>query len=117
MIPQYTSASIVSKNKVLSHPASVDSIDSSNGQEDHVSMGSISGVKLLEVIKNIENIISIELLVACQAFEYRRPRKSSKELEKLISEYRKEIPFIRQDVVLRDLMERSLVFVQNWNNQ
>ena len=117
MIPQYTSASIVSKNKVLSHPASIDSIDSSNGQEDHVSMGSISGVKLLEIIKNIETIISIELLVACQAFDFRRPRKSSAEIEKLISKYRKEVPFIKEDEILHDLMERSLMFVQNWKSQ
>jgi histidine ammonia-lyase len=112
MIPQYTSASIVSKNKVLSHPASVDSIDSSNGQEDHVSMGSIAGVKLLEVIKNVEIIISIELLVAAQAFEYRRPRKSSMLMEQMIEDYRKVVPFIEEDEVLHDLMERSLAFIQ-----
>tara|TARA_B100001287_G_scaffold267698_1_gene263150 strand:+ start:1385 stop:2872 length:1488 start_codon:yes stop_codon:yes gene_type:complete len=111
MIPQYTSASIVSKNKVLSHPATVDSIDSSNGQEDHVSMGSIAGVKLLEVIKNVERIISIELLVAAQAFEFRRPRKSSLPIEQMIDEYRKVVPFIEEDEILHDLMERSLVFI------
>lgn len=113
MIPQYTSASIVSKNKVLSHPASVDSIDSSNGQEDHVSMGSIAGVKLLEIVKNIEKIISIELLVSCQAFEFRRPRKSSNEIENLIKNFRKEVSFIEQDVILHELMERSLLFIQD----
>ena len=112
MIPQYTSASIVSKNKVLSHPASVDSIDSSNGQEDHVSMGSIAGVKLLEVIKNVEIIISVELLVAAQAFEFRRPRKSSMLMEQMIEDYRKVVPFIEEDEVLHDLMERSLAFIQ-----
>ena len=114
MIPQYTSASLVSKNKVLCHPASVDSIDSSNGQEDHVSMGSISGVKLLEVVKNIERIISIELLVACQAFEFRRPRKSSKDIERVIKDYRKEVAYVEEDVVLHDLMERSLLFIRSY---
>jgi histidine ammonia-lyase len=113
MIPQYTSASIVSKNKILAHPASVDSIDSSNGQEDHVSMGSIAGVKLLEVIKNIERIISIELLVASQAFEFRRPRKSSLIIEEMLDQFRKEIPFIEEDEILHDLMERSLLFIQH----
>jgi histidine ammonia-lyase len=112
MIPQYTSASIVSKNKVLSHPASVDSIDSSNGQEDHVSMGSIAGVKLLEIVKNIERIISIELMVSCQAFEFRRPRRSSSEIENLIKDYRKEVSFIEEDEILHELMERSLLFIQ-----
>ena len=112
MIPQYTSASMVSKNKVLSHPASVDTIDSSNGQEDHVSMGSIAGVKLIEVIKNVERIISIELLVASQAFEFRRPRKSSILIEQMIEDYRKVIPFIEEDEILHDLMERSLVFIR-----
>ena len=111
MIPQYTAASLVSKNKVLSHPASVDSIDSSNGQEDHVSMGSISGVKLLEVVSNVERVLGIELLVAAQAFDFRRPRKTSNELEELIREYRNEINFIEEDQILNELMDRSLLFI------
>ena len=111
MIPQYTAASLVSKNKVLYHPASVDSIDSSNGQEDHVSMGSISGVKLLEVVSNVERVLGIELLVAAQAFDFRRPRKTSNELEELIREYRNEINFIEEDQILNELMDRSLLFI------
>ena len=76
MISQYTAASLVSKNKILSHPASVDSIESSNGQEDHVSMGSIAGVKLVEVVDNIKRILSIELMTASQAMEFRRAKKN-----------------------------------------
>ena len=113
MIPQYTAASIVSKNKILSHPASIDSIDSSNGQEDHVSMGSIAGIKLMEVVENVERVLSIELLVAAQAFEFRRPRNSSKEIEKLLNDFRKVVPFLKEDQILHDLMERSLAFIKN----
>ena len=91
MIAQYSAASLVSKNKILCHPASVDSIESSNGQEDHVSMGSISGVKLVEVVKGVESILSIELLTSSQAMEFRRPRKSSTTIEKLLKNFRKEI--------------------------
>ena len=102
---------MVSKNKILCHPASVDSIESSNGQEDHVSMGSIAGVKLVEVIKGLESILSIELLSSTQAMEFRRPRKSSAEIEKLLKDFRKEIPFIKEDVVLHDLIKKSEDFI------
>ena len=111
MIAQYSAASLVSKNKILCHPASVDSIESSNGQEDHVSMGSIAGVKLVEVIKGLESILSIELLSSTQAMEFRRPRKSSAEIEKLLKDFRKEIPFIKEDVVLHDLIKKSEDFI------
>ena len=107
MIPQYTAASIVSKNKILSHPASVDSIESSNGQEDHVSMGSISGVKLKEILENVQRILSIELLVAAQAFGFRKPRKSSEIIMKLYETYTSKIPFIEEDVILHELMIKS----------
>ena len=111
MIAQYSAASLVSKNKILCHPASVDSIESSNGQEDHVSMGSIAGVKLVEIVKGLESILSIELLSSTQAMEFRRPRKSSAEIEKLLKVFRKEIPFIKEDVVLHDLIKKSEDFI------
>ena len=111
MIAQYTAASLVSKNKILCHPASVDSIESSNGQEDHVSMGSIAGVKLVEVIKNIHSILSIELLTASQAIQFRRPRKLALEIENIVQEFRKEIPYITEDVILHDLMVKSEKFI------
>ena len=73
MIPQYTAAALVSQNKVLCHPASVDSIPTCLGQEDHVSMGSIAALKLLEVLDNVEKVLAIEALTAAQALDYRRP--------------------------------------------
>ena len=111
MIPQYTAASIVSKNKILCQPASVDSIESSNGQEDHVSMGSISAVKLKEVIENVQRILSIELLVASQAFAFRSRRKTSPSLMNLLENFSKEVPFIEEDTVMHDLMVKSEDFL------
>ncbi len=111
MIPQYTAASIVSKNKILSQPASVDSIESSNGQEDHVSMGSISAVKLKEIIENVQRILSIELLVASQAFAFRSPRKTSTKLMELIKNFTTEVPFVEEDTVMHDLMVKSEKFL------
>ena len=104
MIPQYTAASIVSKNKILCQPASVDSIESSNGQEDHVSMGSISAVKLKEVIENVQRILSIELLVASQAFGFRSTRKTSPSLTNLLENFSNEVPFIEEETVMHDLV-------------
>ncbi len=111
MIPQYTAASIVSKNKILCHPASVDSIDSSNGQEDHVSMGSISAVKLLSVVENVERILSIELMTSAQAIEFRKPLTTSSYLQKIIHDYRKVVDYVDEDVVLHDYMEKSLNYL------
>ena len=111
MISQYTAASLVSKNKIFSHPASVDSIESSNGQEDHVSMGSIAGVKLVEVVENIKRILSIELMTAAQAMEFRRPRKTSPELELMLSEFRSKVPYIEKDQVMYTLMQKSEEFI------
>ena len=111
MISQYTAASLVSKNKIFSHPASVDSIESSNGQEDHVSMGSIAGVKLVEVIENVKRILSIELMTAAQAMEFRRPRKTSEELELMLSDFRSKVPFIEKDQVMYTLMQKSEEFI------
>jgi histidine ammonia-lyase len=111
MIPQYTAASLVSQNKQLCTPASVDSIVSSNGQEDHVSMGANAATKLYRVVKNLENILAIELLTASQAMEFRRPLKSSSELEKFLSEYRKVVPFIKEDRILYEDIEKTKQFI------
>jgi histidine ammonia-lyase len=111
MIPQYTAASLVSQNKQLCTPASVDSIVSSNGQEDHVSMGANAVTKLYRVVKNLENILAIELLTASQALEFRRPLKSSSELEKFLSEYRKVVPFIKEDRILYEDIEKTKQFI------
>jgi histidine ammonia-lyase len=112
MIPQYTAASIVSQNKQLCTPASTDSITSSNGQEDHVSMGANAATKCLQVIKNTEKVLAIELLNATQAIEFKRPLKSSPQIEELITHYRKTIPFIVEDEILHELLIKSQTFLQ-----
>ncbi len=84
MIPQYTAAAIVSGNKQLCTPASVDSMSSSNNQEDHVSMGANAATKCLRVVQNVEKVLAIELLLSVQALEYRRPLRSSPVIEKLL---------------------------------
>jgi len=111
MITQYTAASIVSKNKQLCTPASVDSIVSSNGQEDHVSMGANAATKLYEVVNNVEMILGIELLNATQALEFRRPKKSSTMIENLVREYRKTVPFIEKDRIIHEDMMKSVAFI------
>ncbi len=113
MIPQYTCASIVSQNKQLCSPASVDTIDSSNGQEDHVSMGANAATKLYRVIQNCYTIQAIEILNATQAFEFRRPLKSSTQIESLVSKYRKEVAFLEKDQFLQPLIAKSRDFVVN----
>ncbi len=115
MIPQYTAASIVSQNKQLCSPASVDSIVSSNGQEDHVSMGANAATKCFNVIENVEKLLAIELLNASQALEFRRPLKSSKTIEEFIAKFRKTIPFIKDDKVMYQEMEAALQFVKTLN--
>jgi histidine ammonia-lyase len=97
MIPQYTAASIVSQNKQLCTPASIDTIDSSNGQEDHVSMGANAATKCYRVLENLRSIYAIELFTAAQALDFRRPAKSSDPIEKLHSEVRKRVPFLEKD--------------------
>ncbi|MET0299981.1 MAG: histidine ammonia-lyase [Flavitalea sp.] len=97
MIPQYTTAALVTENKTLCFPASADSIPTSLGQEDHVSMGSISGRKLSQVLDNLENILAIELLCASQAIEFRRPLKSSSKLEAAHEFVRKHVGFAEED--------------------
>jgi histidine ammonia-lyase len=102
MIPQYTTAALVSENKTLCFPSSADSIPTSLGQEDHVSMGSISGRKLHRVLDNLEFILSIELLSACQAIEFRRPLKSSALLESAHAHVREHVSFATEDRVFAD---------------
>lgn len=115
MIPQYTAASIVSANKQLATPASVDSIVSSNGQEDHVSMGANGAVQAYNLIRNVERIIAIELFNASQALEFRKPLKSSTFIELFLSAYRKEVPFIKKDEILHDDIEKSIQFLKKYN--
>ncbi len=112
MIPQYTAASIASQNKQLCTPASVDSIVSSNGQEDHVSMGANGATKCLRVLENVERILAIELLNAAQALEFRRPLKSSARLEKLVSAYRNVVSTCTDDRYLAADIEASVQFLK-----
>jgi histidine ammonia-lyase len=114
MIPQYTAASIVSQNKQLCTPSSVDSIPSSNEQEDHVSMGANGATRLLRVADNLEKILAIELFTAVQAFEFRRPLKSSEFIEKLVSAYRKNISFIDDDKVMYGEISKSIEFIRTF---
>jgi len=100
MIGQYTAAAIVSQNKQLCTPASVDSIVSSNGQEDHVSMGANAATKLYKLMGNVQRVLAIELLTAAQALEFRRPHKSSPALESIFEALRAEIAFMEQDRIL-----------------
>lgn len=113
MIPQYTAASIVSQNKQLCTPASVDSIVSSNGQEDHVSMGANAATKCFQVVNNLERILAIELFTAAQALEFRRPLKSSTLIEKIVSNYRKVVKFIEEDKVMYEEINESINFIRN----
>ena len=112
MIPQYTAASIVSQNKGLCTPASVDSIPSSQGQEDHVSMGANAATKLVRVAENTERVLAIELFNAAQALDFRRPLKSSWNIEKIHAAYRKSVPFIQDDTYMHPLIEKSIEFIR-----
>ncbi len=115
MIAQYTAASIVSKNKQLCTPASVDSIVSSNGQEDHVSMGANAATKLKEVIDNVERVLAIELLCAAQAMEYRKDEKTSILLQNILQHYRKVIPPLTTDRILSEDMHQTIAFLNNYS--
>ena len=112
MIPQYTAASIVSQSKGLCMPASADSIPSSQGQEDHVSMGSNAATKLVRVVENTERVLAIELFNAAQALEFRRPLKSSWTIEKIFAKYRKVVPFINDDCYMHPHIEKSIEFIR-----
>lgn len=112
MITQYTAASIASENKQLCTPASVDSIVSSNGQEDHVSMGANAATKCLRVVNNLERILAIELLTAAQALDLRKPLRSSEAIEDLVSEYRKVVSFNEADRLLSVDIVASVAFLR-----
>lgn len=114
MIPQYTAAGIVSENKQLCTPASVDSISSSNNQEDHVSMGANAATKCLRVVNNVEKLLAIELLSAAQALDFRRPHKSSPSVEKLMHAFRERISFNEEDRLLHNDMVTAIDFVAGY---
>ena len=114
MIPQYTAASIVSQNKQLATPASIDSIVSSNGQEDHVSMGANAATKCLKIVDNLERILAIELMNASQAIEFRRPLQSSNFIEMFLKSFREEVPLVSEDRILHYDIEKAIEFLQSF---
>lgn len=111
MIPQYAAASIVSQNKQLCTPASVDSIPSSNEQEDHVSMGANAATKALKVALNTEKILAIELYNAAQAMDFRKPVQTSPFLEKFKNEYREQVAFVNHDVLMYEGINQTIDFL------
>lgn len=113
MIPQYTAASLVSQNKQLCTPASADSIVSSNGQEDHVSMGANAALKVFRVVENVYSILAIELMTAAQALVFRRPLRTSPVLERTVDNFRKLVPFIEDDRLLHDDMRKAENFLRS----
>ena len=115
MIPQYTTAALVTENKTLCFPASADSIPTSLGQEDHVSMGSISGRKLNQVLENLEYILAIELLSACQAIEFRRPLKSSSILEFAHDHVREYVGFAEEDRIFADDINKVAGLIKDFS--
>ncbi|MBD2768013.1 histidine ammonia-lyase [Hymenobacter sp. BT664] len=115
MIPQYTAASIVSQNKQLCTPASADSIVSSNGQEDHVSMGANAATKARRVVENVEQVLGIELLTAVQALAFRRPGRTSAALEQVVEAFRAEVPFVGPDRLLYPDLHRAAAFVRKFD--
>ncbi len=112
MIPQYAAAGIVSQNKQLCTPASVDSIVSSNGQEDHVSMGANAATKALRVVENVERILAIELMNAAQALDLRKPLRPSPYIDDFVSQFRLSVEFINNDKVMYQEMELAVGFLQ-----
>jgi histidine ammonia-lyase len=112
MITQYTAAGIVSENKQLCTPSSVDSIPSSNNQEDHVSMGANAATKCKRVVDNVEKVLAIELLTAVQALEFRRPLKTSPMLEEIVTAFRKEVSFNEADRILHEDMMKAISFIR-----
>lgn len=115
MIPQYTAASVVSQNKQLATPASVDSIVSSNGQEDHVSMGANAATKCLRIVDNLETVLAIELLNASQALEFRRPKKSSEFIESFVASFRTVVDFVAEDRLLANDIHSSIAYLQSFS--
>jgi histidine ammonia-lyase len=115
MIPQYTTAALVTENKTLCFPASADSIPTSLGQEDHVSMGSISGRKLEMVLENLEYILAIELMTACQAIEFRRPLRSSSILEHAHEFVRQQVLFAREDRIFAEDIRKIKSMLESYS--
>ena len=115
MIPQYTAASLVSQNKQLCTPASIDSIVSSNGQEDHVSMGANAATKAYRVVNNLYSLLAIELITSAQAVMFRRPLKTSPLLENVIDTFRGVVPFIEDDRLLYEDIQKAEQFLKTWN--
>lgn len=113
MIPQYTAASMVSENKQLCTPSSVDSITSSNGQEDHVSMGANGATKAYRVVMNLKQILAIEWLTASQALHFRKPLNSSPFIENLMTQYRENVSFIENDRILHYDIINTVKFLEN----
>jgi histidine ammonia-lyase len=113
MIPQYTAASLVSQNKQLCTPASVDSIVSSNGQEDHVSMGANAALKAYRIVNNVYAILAIELMTAAQALRFRRPQKTSPYLEKMMDTFSQFVPFIEDDRILHNDIKNAEKFLKD----
>ena len=112
MIPQYAAASVVSQNKQLATPASVDSIESSNGQEDHVSMGANAATKCYRIVENLAKVLGIELFNSAQALAFRRPLKSSAVLEEMVTEYRAIVPFVEDDKFMQPEIAKSIDFIK-----
>lgn len=111
MIPQYTAASMVSRNKQLCTPASVDTIESSQGQEDHVSMGANAATKTWQVLENLKRILAIELYNAAQALDFRKPAKTSDVLDRFVSAYRKKVKFVTDDIVMYEDISSTIRFL------
>jgi histidine ammonia-lyase len=116
MIPQYTAAGIVSENKQLCTPSSIDSIPSSNNQEDHVSMGANAATKCKRIVDNVEKVLAIELITAVQALEFRRPLKTSPMLEEIVTAFRKEVSFNEADRILHEDMMKAVNFIKGNTN-
>ena len=111
MIPQYTTAALVTENKSLCFPPSADSIPTSLGQEDHVSMGSISGRKFNQILGNLEKILAIEAMIAAQAMEFRRPNSFSRILESNFKIIRNRVPKLEEDRLLKDDIHQMILLV------
>lgn len=114
MIPQYTAASIVSQNKLYANPSSTDSIVSSNGQEDHVSMGANGATKVIKVLDNISTILAIELFNASQALHFREPAKTSQFLTKVVQDFRKDVPLVLEDQVMATHIQNAKRFIDSF---
>ncbi len=114
MIPQYAAASMVSQNKMYCFAASSDSIVSSNGQEDHVSMGANAATKLHKILDNLELILAIELMNGAQGVDFRRPLKSSPMIEKFLTAFRKEVPFVKEDIIMYKEIQKAAAFLKEY---